>query len=1239
MHHEKKISMEDTWTSAELKKHIPRRKEQESDRRQHRGGESVERRHRDQREHHVERRDLHTEERRADRDRRTERDKSEDGHRRGNNSREDKERRAKVRLREDNEEEDRRKMKEDKERQREERNKSRHREERDKERRREGRPREERDKERRVERDTERQREERDKERREERDKERQTQERDKERREERDMERREERQREERDKERQRAERDKERREERDKERQTEERDKERREERDRERRREERDKERHREERNKERQTEERDRQRRREERDTERREERDQERREERDKERPREERERERRREDRDTERREEREKERREERDKERQREERDKERREERIKERQTEERDKERRREEKDMERQMEERDKERQTEETDKERRREEKEKERQREERDKERREERVKERHTEERRREEKEKERQREERDQERQREHPDKERLREEPDRRRHDERRDDQDRRERHEARKHSREKREQYRRQREERERRHKERALGDETPRRDRPEEPEGERGERETSRERQWREATERHHSRTRGAKPSPGRETETTKAQEAVLHSRHVATKDAGDKPATKVECLQEYDDDFEEYEEDFEDLDEDGVGDNNLKMSEEVKAIQRAMGEENERVRASFSTLGKEEEEEKPQSSQVKREEKSSRSLQRGKFIDFVAAKKREAGKKVAMKQKKRSAEMLRLIDLDLSTTVSLLDLPPVSEYDMYIRNFGAANTKQAYVQWNEENADRDIQTEEVDLSEKWTQHPAELSGACGDPNRTNETRSISEMNSDSRRLAVFLHAASQVMAVLLEEDHAERSSLQGRKTQKDALSFSDGSLQLNTNLHFLRGRVISQVLFSQAQRHTLLSVHMPSASPDDVGPHHRCTLVCVWNMWEPSRPRKILLCDSEVQCCCFSPGKATLVFAGTDIGSVELWDLREPDGNHQRQKVGEDEWTFRRPTFSTDAAPSAHFSSVTSVEVVTTTLPGGPGSEVAFLPSEEELLGLSFQLASLDENGLLNLWVVVQLAKANEAGSQTDLGLRPGGKVKLLHSSGCVTAEGVSPSHADKTGPVQSLHLKFLPTDPSHFFIGNNTGVVSHGTTQGLKALPRCYSSQDFSTRLVDVTAIQFSPFKPHLFLVGCNDGSVRLHDFKSDKAVAEWTVSTAGKSVVSLQWSQTRPAVFCALDAASRLYIWDLLKRETAPVVTERLDADRLTAMAAFGDPAQQNTYSGIATAHQSGKIEMHYFTREFTIQSSEEEKTLEGKILESF
>jgi len=45
-----------------------------------------------------------------------------------------------------------------------------------------------------------------------------------------------------------------------------------------------------------------------------------------------------------------------------------------------------------------------------------------------------------------------------------------------------------------------------------------------------------------------------------------------------------------------------------------------------------------------------------------------------------------------------------------------------------------------------------------------------------------------------------------------------------QVVLVLLEEDHAERQSLRTTTSQTDALSFSEGSLQLNTQLPFLYG-------------------------------------------------------------------------------------------------------------------------------------------------------------------------------------------------------------------------------------------------------------------------------------------------------------------------------------------------------------------------------------------------------------------------------
>uniref|UniRef100_A0A4W6FJ86 Dynein 2 intermediate chain 1 n=1 Tax=Lates calcarifer TaxID=8187 RepID=A0A4W6FJ86_LATCA len=832
-------------------------------------------------------------------------------------------------------------------------------------------------------------------------------------------------------------------------------------------------------------------------------------------------------------------------------------------------------------------------------------------------------------------------------------------------------------EKRSDKERQERHRDRKHSerkeeREYREEHRRHKEERERRHKERGYHRDSESREHRdlkgsgEEERHHRGqasERDKHKERRHREEEDperKHRDRRHREEENPEkRHRDRGKREEEDLERNH-RDGSSSKKPASDKSHRQETNTmEKEDYEEDFEELDESENEDEDEKEPEfpqvgeereqltaqkrkEIEAIQRAMNEENERVGSAQSRQSTSRGEEDGPKWSRGSEKNQSRASQRGKFIDFVAAKQREVSKKVATKQKKRSTELLRLIDLDFSMTFSLLDLPPVSEYDMYIRTFGNANTKQAYVQCNEDNADRDIQTEEIEVSEKWTQHPPEHNGACGDPNLSQEARekNMNEMNFDSQRLTAFLRSASQVMVVLLEEDQAERKSLRKLKTQVDALSFSDGSLQLNTKLPFLFGRHISLVHFSQVQRHTMMSVHMPTTKPSAVR-LDSCTIICIWNIWEPSRPQKILVYESEVQCCCFSPGKAILVFAGTSVGSVVLWDLREPAANHHRLKIGEDEWTFRQPTFSTDAvmAGSGHFSSVTSVEVVPSTVAGGLRPEVPLLASDEESSGLSFQLASLDESGVLNFWVVVELPKANESGSPTDLGLRPGGKVKLLHSSSLLTAERVSPLDAVRTGPLQTLHLKFLPTDSNHFFIGTNMGLVNHGTSHGLKAPPKFYRFQEAGVRPVDVSSIHFSPFRQNLFLVGCGDGSIRLHAVSHEQPVAEWQNSTAGEAVVSLQWAQTRPAVFCVLDAASNLHIWDLVKNDTEPVVTERMSENRVTAMAVFGDSGKQNTYSGVALVYKSGKIEMHYFTRNLTVPILAEEEKLDSMMTEAF
>ncbi|XP_048866261.1 cytoplasmic dynein 2 intermediate chain 1 [Brienomyrus brachyistius] len=698
--------------------------------------------------------------------------------------------------------------------------------------------------------------------------------------------------------------------------------------------------------------------------------------------------------------------------------------------------------------------------------------------------------------------------------------------------------------------------------------------------------------------------------------------------------------------RHLAEPEAkiGDPEVSSVssekqveeEGAEEYEEDFEDYEEDFEEADDsdevggsdEGGGGRGEQMSaqqrKEVEVIQRAMEAENRRLGSVQSTLQMGECEEAGRDGTPDGAVSHSRTTQQGKFIDFVAAKHREMSKKIGSKQKKRSAELLRLVDLDFSVTLSLLDLPPLTEYDMYIKSFGSTDTKQAYAQCREDDVDRDVQTEEVETSDRWTQHPADRGLVCGGPGLTGEAsdKHTGGESLASPRLAAFLLSASQVMTVLLEEDRLERFSLCKPNLQRDALPFSDGRLQLGSGMPFLHGREVSLMVFSQTQRQTVLSVHRPSARPSAVHLDSK-TILCIWNIWEPSCPQKILVYESEVSCCCFGPGKASLVFAGTAVGSLVLWDLREQSSLHCSIRIGEQDWTLRYPTFSTDAvlAASGHLSPVMAVEPIPPSTPEAHRDSFPQLPWQEESSGMSFQLGSLDEKGVLNLWVVVELPQGDEAGSHSNLGLRPGGRVKLLHSSAVAVLQRSSPVEALALDSIQSLLLKFHPSDSKHFYVGTDMNLVYHGTRHGLRSPPTFYRSQKGGRSPVPVTSLDFSPFDESIFLVACGDGSMRLHSVSSESPIMEWSCGVGG-STLSARWSLTRPAMFCTLDpATSIICMWDLLQKESEPVAMEKVHPDRITSMAVFGDPSKQNSFSGILLATHSGQLEIHYLSRSWT------------------
>ncbi|XP_044149969.1 cytoplasmic dynein 2 intermediate chain 1 isoform X2 [Bufo gargarizans] len=667
-----------------------------------------------------------------------------------------------------------------------------------------------------------------------------------------------------------------------------------------------------------------------------------------------------------------------------------------------------------------------------------------------------------------------------------------------------------------------------------------------------------------------------------------------------------------------------------------YEEDFEDYDDDFEDeREEDRTTDKTpepkaVSRNAEVEEIQKAMFLENESIAtvpAAHRHKAYDDQDGGP--SPEGPNSTPRKSAQRGVFIDFGSAKQRQVTGQISDKQKKRSLEILRLIDLDFSSTFSLLDLPPVKEYEMYIRNFGKTNTKQAYVQCNEDAVERDIQTEEIDLEEKWTQHPGEGAVVCGGHKNDSVQGTGAVSKVDSQRLTAFLRSACQVITVLLEENHAEEQSNYKVQTKDPCLSISESCFHLNTSLPFLQGRSVYQLQFSEAQRHMLLTVHGLGDSAESTSLCEKY-IICVWNIWQPSTPQKILVCESEVRCCCFSPVKASLVFAGTVDGSVLVWDLREDFSMHQTMGIEDTNWTFRSATFSTDAifTEVSHTHPVKAVEPVPSLETKDHG--ISSLSSSEEMSGLSFQVASLDESGHLILWVVVELRKADLAGSQSDLGLIPGGKVKLVHSSSILLSDKFFHKGVLMLGSPQTLNIKFLPRDFNHFVIGTDIGLVTHGTQYGLIEPPMQYTSLHDKLRPSQVTAIDFSPFGAAAFLAGCSDGSIRLHTMSTEFPAMQWNDSTNGQSVTALQWSFTRPTVFFVLDAASSIYIWDLSQNDLHPIAKESITPDNALCMSVFGEPEKNNSIMGLALGKSSGKVEIQYIKKKIAkIQPQELDK----------
>ncbi|KAI8926713.1 WD40-repeat-containing domain protein [Entophlyctis helioformis] len=598
----------------------------------------------------------------------------------------------------------------------------------------------------------------------------------------------------------------------------------------------------------------------------------------------------------------------------------------------------------------------------------------------------------------------------------------------------------------------------------------------------------------------------------------------------------------------------------------------------------------------------------------------------------------ASSNLPQRQTVDLKAAQERSERERngLAMQQNriKRAKDLANLIDLDFMF-YDIFDLSPLNEYELYVRNYGISNAAQAQTQTGDDGVERETQTDDWDVQDRWVQASpggtvlvecgvgvpalpwlgwaggqrgsAGASGGSGasgggaDAQRDELKAWAQEafkksrrggvaaaMGMDSVRLVRFLRRSSQVMDILLEEN-AEEFGVDGSSSFGGigTFEFSRGFAELNVP-PWLEGQAIADMCFTPGDYRSLLIAWKGVSKPFHPSFPTTQGVLLVWRLNDPTRPYRMLVCESQITCCCFAPTKPYFVFAGTKDGSIQMWDLRELPGDHVSVRLGsgkpgEDQTIVARvPSYSTDGVYTKQRVHEHAVSAIIPLHKYGSGAmdgsaSPSTAPVADDESG-SFQVATVDRSGAFQLWVVVEV-RDSAAATEIDYGLRIGSRVKLMRSS------HFQIQHPDRHAFTRDLMVsdcKFLRNNIDRFLVATDAGFVVQESRfrdrchprlfepQAAAAIPSLLSTPQLA-RADAVTTIETCPHLPTLFLAGYTSGMIALFSTHVKSALMAWHTIKSG--IHRLAWSPHRPAVFTALDVNGNLYVWDMLESEQDP------------------------------------------------------------------
>ncbi|CAH1724846.1 unnamed protein product [Aphis gossypii] len=178
--------------------------------------------------------------------------------------------------------------------------------------------------------------------------------------------------------------------------------------------------------------------------------------------------------------------------------------------------------------------------------------------------------------------------------------------------------------------------------------------------------------------------------------------------------------------------------SSDVSDNQEYEDDFEDYESDF----ESDTSVDALVVGSPLKPTVLSQPISNDTVNVKFALPMCVEEKLEPFLDEKFEVNSLEQTIEMG-LNNFKTAGKRKREQEVKDKIQTRGNILMEMIKLD-TVSFSLLELPAIP-YEQYIKMYGRSNMTQVQTQTHDENAEKEVQTNESDVVEKWTQHPIAL--------------------------------------------------------------------------------------------------------------------------------------------------------------------------------------------------------------------------------------------------------------------------------------------------------------------------------------------------------------------------------------------------------------------------------------------------------------------------------------------------------------